>query len=71
MISETRLTKELEERFNSYIEQCSALSNQQVNGYKDCFNDVNEIIQKMVEENRIKARARRAVKKFLGNQPAL
>ena len=66
MISETRLTKELEERFNSYIEQCSALSNQKADGYADCFNDIQEIIQKMVEENRIKASARRTVKKFLG-----
>ena len=66
MISETRLANELEERFDSYIEKCSALSGLKADGYADCYNDVQEIIQKMVEENRIKASARRKVKKLLG-----
>ena len=32
----------------------------------DCYNDVLEIVDKIAEENRIKASARRSVKKLLG-----
>jgi len=37
-----------------------------MDGYVDCYNDVFEIVGEMVEENRIKASARKAVNKFLG-----
>ena len=66
MISETRLRKEMEKRFNEYIGSCNALTALKANGYADCYNDVFDIVAEMVEENRIKASARRALKKFLG-----
>ena len=65
MISETRLKKELNEKFDLYIENSNSLE-LKAEGYVACYNDVLEIVEKMVEENRIKASARRAVKKFLG-----
>lgn len=66
MISERRLTKELQERFDKYIENCSSLTALKADGYADCYSDVLEIVEQMAEENRIKASARRTVKKFLG-----
>ena len=58
--------KELEKRLNQYIENCSGLTTMKMDGYVDCYNDVFEIVGEMVEENRIKASARKAVNKFLG-----
>lgn len=65
MISETKLLKELNKKLEEYIENSNALE-LKANGYADCYNDVMDIIKEMVEENRIKASARRNVKKFLG-----
>ena len=67
MISETRLYKEMETQFDDYIEKCT-LTSLKADGYADCYNDVINIVSKMVEENRIKASARRNVKKLLKNQ---
>lgn len=66
MISEKRLMKELQERFDRYIGSCSSLAALKADGYADCYSDVIEIVEQMAEENRIKASARRSVKKFLG-----
>ena len=68
MISETRLRKEMEMRFDDYIEKCNALTSLKTDGYADCYNDVIDIVSKMVEENRIKASARRSVKRLLKSQ---
>ena len=65
MVSETRLKKEMEKRFEKYIGNCNALTVLKADGYADCYNDVFDVVAEMVEENRIKASARRAVKKFL------
>lgn len=66
MISEKRLEKELQERFEKYIEKCSSLEALKADGYAECYSDVLEIIGQMAEENRIKASARRSVRKLLG-----
>ena len=66
MISDKRLRKELQECFDKYIENCNSLEALKADGYADCYNDVLEIVEKMAEENRIKASARRSVKKLLG-----
>ena len=66
MISEKRLKKELEERFDKYIESCNSLTLLKVEGYTACYNDVFDIVEQMAEENRIKASARRSVKKLFG-----
>lgn len=66
MISETRLKKELNKRLDSYIEKSNSLE-LKADGYVDCYNDVLDIVENMTEENRIKASARRAVKKLLSS----
>lgn len=66
MISEKRLRKELEKRFDEYIVKCSSLTTLKADGYADCYSDVLEIVEQMAEENRIKASARRNVRRFLG-----
>lgn len=65
MISETRLKKKLEQKLDLYIENSNSLE-RKAEGYVDCYSDVLDIVEKMAEENRIKASARRAVKKLLG-----
>ena len=66
MISDKRLRKELQECFDKYIGNCNSFEALKVDGDTDCYNDVFEIVEKMAEENRIKASARRSVKKLWG-----
>ena len=66
MISDKRLRKELQECFDKYIGNCNSLEALKADGYAHCYNDAFEIVEKMAEENRIKASARRSVKKLLG-----
>lgn len=70
MISGTKFLDKLEQRLDAYIDACDPLMSAKADGYAKCFEDVTEIIEEMEQENKIKAAARRAAKKFLGKKGA-
>lgn len=66
MISEKRLIAMMEKRCADANGNAPVYGATYTDGYSGCYNDFMECVEILAEEQRIKASARRSVRKLLG-----